>query len=77
MEIQEILDLTSSKCRILDLSWNPAELVHEQIRVLHFQSSVYPNALKFFPNFYFGEDINPGLGSLKNFSSMKSHNFRQ
>ena len=42
-----------------------------------FQSSVHPNALKFIPNFDFGEEINPGLGSLKNSSFVKSPNFRQ
>ena len=41
------------------------------------QSFVQPIALKLIPNFDFGEDINLGLGSLKNSSSVKSPNFRQ
>ena len=56
---------------------NPVELVQEKIRVFLFWSSVYPNTLKFVPNFDFGEEINLGLGSLKNSSSVKSPNFRQ
>ena len=76
MEIQEILDITRSKYQIWDLSWNPVELVQEEIRVLIFQSSVQPNALKFVPNLDFGEEINPGLGSLKNSSFVKIPNFQ-
>ena len=38
---------------------------------------VQPNALNLIPNFDFGEDINPILGSLKNSSSVKSPNFWQ
>ena len=77
MEIQNILDLTGSRCQIWILSWNPAELVQEKIRVFLFWSSVQPNNLKSIPNFNFGEEINPGLGSLKNSSFVKSPNFRQ
>ena len=44
--------------------------------VFLFRSSVQPNALKLIPNFDFGEDINPGMGSLKNSSYVKSPNFR-
>ena len=54
---------------------NPVVLDQKQIRVLLFRSFVHPNVLKFVPNFYFGEEINPGLGSLKNSSSVKSPNF--
>ena len=51
---------------------NPAELVQEKIRVFLFWSSVHPNALKFIPNFDFGEEINLGPGSLKNSSFVKA-----
>ena len=51
-------------------------LVQEQIRVLLVWSFVQPNALKLIPNFYFGEEINSGLGSLKNSSSVKSPNIQ-
>ena len=45
--------------------------------VLLFQGFVQPNALILIPNFDFGEEINPGLGSLKNSTSVKIPNFRQ
>ena len=45
--------------------------------VLLFQSSIHPNALKLVPNFNFGEEINLGMGSLKNSSSVKIPNFRK
>ena len=61
----------------LDLELNPVVLVQEQIRVFLFRSYVQPNALILIPNFDFEEEINPGLGSLKNSTSMESPNFRQ
>ena len=54
---------------------NPVELVQEKIRVFLFQSSVQPIALNFIPNFDFREEINPGLGSPKNSTFVKSPNF--
>ena len=77
MEIQKIYILPGQDVGSRFGAENPIELVREQIGVFLFRSSVHPNALKFVPNFDFGEEINPGLISLKISSSAKSPNFRQ
>ena len=59
----------------LDLELKSCSVGSVEIGALLFQSSVHPNALKFIPNFNFGEDINPSLGSMKKSSSVKSPNF--
>ena len=77
MEIQKILDLTRFKMSDLKLELKSYKAGSGANWVLLFQSFVYPNALKFVPNFNFGEEINPGMGSLKNSSSVQSANFWQ
>ena len=77
MEIQNILHLTKFKMSDLKLELKSCRAGSGATRVLFSQSSVHPNAFKFVPNFDFGEDINPGLGSLKNSSFVKIPNFRQ
>ena len=76
MEIQKILDLTRFKMSNLKLELESCRASSGATRVLISQSSVHPNAFKFVPNFYFGEENNPGLGSLKNSSSIKIPNFQ-
>ena len=75
MKIPRILDLTRFKMSDLKLELKSRRAGSIAIRVLLFRSSVHPNAFKFVPNFNFGEENNPGLGSLKNSSSVKSPNF--
>ena len=77
MEIQKIYILPGQDVRSGFGAENPVELVQEQIRVFLFPSSIQPIALNFIPNFNFREEINPGLGSLKKSSFVKSPNFRQ
>ena len=75
MEIQRILDLTRFKMSNLKLELKSYRAGSGATRVLLFRSSVHPNAFKFVPNLDFGEEINPGLGSLKNSSSVEIPNF--
>ena len=77
MEIQNIYILPGQDVGSGFGAENPVELVQEQIRVLLFRSFVQPIALNFIPNFDFREEINLGLGSLKNSSSVKIPSFRQ
>ena len=77
MEIQNILGLTRFKMSDMKLELKSCRAGSGATRVLFYQSSIHPNAFKFVPNFDFGEEINPSLGSLKNSSSIKSPNFLQ
>ena len=76
MEIKNILDLTRFNMSDLKLELKSRKAGSGATRVLLFRSSVHPNAFKFVPNFDFGEEINPSLGSLKNSSSVESPNLR-
>ena len=77
MEIQKILYLTRFKMSDLKLELKSRRAGSGASKGFLFRSSVHPNPFKFVPNFNFGEEINPGLGSLKNSSSVKIPNFRQ
>ena len=74
MKIQNILYLTRFKMSNLKLELKTCKAGSGATRVLLFWSSIHPNAFKLVPNFDFGKENNPGLGSLKNSSSVESPN---
>ena len=72
MEIHNILDLTRFTMSALKLELKSSRASSGATRVLLSRSSVHPNDFKFAPKFDLWEEINPGLGSLKNSSSVKN-----